>query len=89
MEIKECPQLYCFHWLEKDEQHLPFLFSHLEQATSIVDAAKPQQQARCGCVFGTCIRQSKSLNDKDRYEPNEPQLKKDGFSTQYSQNPFK
>jgi hypothetical protein len=59
--------------------HMPFVFSDVKKAMKIADKAIPTKEGYCGRSFGSCIRKSNDSSHKDWYEPNEPELEKDGL----------
>ncbi|PGZ86724.1 hypothetical protein [Bacillus sp. AFS029533] len=75
----QCPKKYCFHWVGEGDIHLPFVFSDIKKAMKITNKAKSAKEGYCGCSFGSCIRKSNNLTHKDWYEPNEPEIEKDGL----------
>ncbi|MBY0013428.1 hypothetical protein H7K49_23385 [Paenibacillus typhae] len=62
---------------------MPFVFSDVKKAMNVANKAKPALKGHCGCSFGICIRESSDSSHKDWYEPNEPELEKDGLPTDH------
>lgn len=62
---------------------MPFVFLNLKKALKFAKRAKPALTGHCGCSFGIYTRESSDLSHKDWYEPNEPELEKDGLHIDY------
>ncbi len=64
--IHICPKHFCFLWSEAGNSFAPGLYVDIDEA---LQNTKPITESGCGCSFGVCIR-----NEKDWYEPCEPEL---------------
>lgn len=62
---------------------MPFVFSDIKKAIKVADRAKPAKDGYCGCAFGDCIRTKNKSTNKDWYEPNEPELERNGLPLDY------
>ena len=76
----KCPEKYCFHWVSIEDKHLPYLYKNIYRAYKTSNKTRPVKKGYCGCSFGVCARLDIEKNNKDWYEPHEPQLEKNGLS---------
>jgi hypothetical protein len=79
-----CPEQYCFFWAKQGDfmdtsgvahESLDKAFEYLSHNDGWLEV----KQSRCSCRFGTCKRLGLNKDDRDWYEPCEPELKKDGL----------
>jgi hypothetical protein len=66
-----CPREYCFHWVAPGGDFAPGLSDDLDSA---LGRAVPSDTGRCSCTFGACVRSEPAGQNRDWYEPHEPNL---------------
>ena len=71
-----CPGHYCFFWRKAGTKFAAGLHDNLEAA---IEAAVEVTEDRCGCSFGTCLRLEPAAENRDWYEPHEPNLEAAGL----------
>ncbi|TYP79851.1 hypothetical protein [Paenibacillus methanolicus] len=75
---KQCPEQFCFHWVERGDKHVPLLLPELEVDLDYANRSKAAYRAYCGSPFGICSRIDGSDGNRDWYEPCEPLLQRWG-----------
>ena len=73
LNSEECPKHLCFHWLEKGNRFAPGFYKNLDEALSHAEVV---EESGCGCSFGVCVRINRLEENRDWFEPCEPELEK-------------
>ncbi len=71
-----CPQEFCFNW--RSPGSLVALGLH-EDVEAALSALVPVTEGHCGWTLGLCTRLDSKDNDRDYYEPHEPNLERAGL----------
>lgn len=77
-DIPKCPRRYRFMFQEAGTRSAPGFYDSFEDALRGANVVALRD--RCGCWLERCRRWTKDGNDKDWYEPHEPNLDRAGFS---------
>ena len=76
---KDCPGKYCFNWVDGGDQFTEGIQNSLKSA---LPHLRKVETSHCGLSLGNCIRDPSSTEEDkvDFFEPNEPNLDRDGLS---------
>jgi hypothetical protein len=66
-----CPQKLCFHWRSEGDYIAPGPYDNIDEA---MENKKLVEKDHCGCSFGRCIRDKNQPDERDWYEPCEPEI---------------
>jgi hypothetical protein len=76
-----CPEQYCFCWTPPggSADLSGGIYNSFEEAIEASKRGVIFLHGGCAAPFGSCKRATRNPEDKDRYEPHEFMLKKDGL----------